>query len=90
MTTKSEAMRRSEARRAMRDSADVIVIERREHVATIGQDPSGEHPMLRAAFMAASDYIANNADGRNPIALEWKHGPGTFVAAYTPEEIESD
>lgn len=64
----------------------VIVIERRVIVATIEQDPHGEHPMLRAAFMAASDALADSlTDERSFDRLEFTHGDHRFTVAAEPE-----
>jgi len=44
----------------LRDTPAPIVIERRVVVAAIEHDPHGEHPMMHAAVMAASDAIADS------------------------------
>lgn len=63
----------------------VIKIEHRVLVAEIVEDPHGDQPPLRAAFMAASDFIAEQAEREDPILLEWEYLGGTFRAGYKPD-----
>lgn len=71
-------MGKSAVRKSVVDSP--VIIERREVVTTIHPDTRGEHPMLRAAFMAASDYIAEH-EHDNTVSLEWIYEGTVFRAS---------
>jgi hypothetical protein len=61
-----------------------IVIERREIVARIQEDPESEHPMLRAAFMAVSDNLAHTITESESQSYEFTHGGHKFSFSATP------
>lgn len=69
---------------------DRIVIERRVTVAVITADDEGgepEHPMLRAAFMAASDALADGlTDSHASDHVEFTYGGHRFHAFAEPTE----
>lgn len=73
------------------DDAPLIKIIRHQIVAEIVADPHGDHPPLRAAFMAASDYIAEEAGpGATPVSVEFEYLGGTFRAGYAPTPETGD
>jgi hypothetical protein len=70
------------------ESRPSIKIIRREVVAEIVDDPTSSTPALRAAFMAASDYIAEEVGNTGrPLGVEFQYGGGTFRLGF---EVSSD
>lgn len=68
-----------------------IVIERRETVAIIEEDPHGERSMLEAAFLAASGAIAYALQGpSSACSLEFTYGDHRFELAATPRVSPRD
>lgn len=62
-----------------------IIIERRVVVAEVTATDDGEHPMLRAAFMAASDAIADKLrDASDSDSVEFVYGGHRFRAVAEP------
>lgn len=74
----SKALRGSAYRGQDTSLPDAIVIERREVVGIIAPDSHGEHPMMRAAFMAVSDAMADSLSNQDSQRYEFTHGSHTF------------
>lgn len=82
---------KQDTRRARQDRYDTpsVVIERRIVVAEIAADPHGEHPMLRAALMAAADVLIESLRIDTGDRLEFRHGSHTFAVTATPGDADT-
>jgi hypothetical protein len=69
---------RSTLPQPMEDTPPIVIT---QVVSVVYPTLEGEHGMLATAYLAAGQFIQENAAGEN-IHLTWEYGGGVFTATY--------